>query len=159
VTPAKKFESDIVKHLRFLGGWAYKIPDVGPRSTGSGERFSVPRPFDIVASIKGQSIAIEAKYVSSVDRLDFDSVRPHQRAELSSFYKAGGIAGVLFRFSYPGHRCIVWMDIPGFIVLESFMLQQGKKSVRLCHLGDAIRVYSRMDEFVPSRRAEWILPI
>ena len=67
----------------------------------------------------GRAVAVEIKSCSS-GRLDFDVIKPHQRAELEELDRLGGLPLVLVIVGQVGHA-IPWADIRA-------ALAEGKKS-------------------------------
>ena len=75
----------IIKHsIERLGGWYYKPPDTGfvkkPEEGGEkeGNRFSPPRPLDIIGCLKGGVLLIEMKGFRGVCGLSYKHLRPSQ---------------------------------------------------------------------------------
>jgi hypothetical protein len=125
-------------HHWFPHGFFYKIPDVGGQG-GEGFRFSVNRPFDLIMSVDGLTVAVEAK-ACPTKTYNTRLLRDCQKKGLTDYARSGSPAYVLVksRHSVPARvlSCQVgteWVDqklgeenlvprLPGLIDLR-FMFQ------------------------------------
>jgi len=74
--------TEIVNSIKRMGYWAYKIPD--PSANSFGKVQATVRPFDIIASINGKSVAIETKIITTpYKKFSIDMLEPHQITNLS----------------------------------------------------------------------------
>ncbi len=98
----KVFNTEIKNSLVALGWWAYKIPDLpmGKDNAKKGKkkfkpiRFNLPKPFDIIATIDGLSVAIEGKMIKKFQAFGMRDLRESQIENLEKQIKAGGQAFV-----------------------------------------------------------------
>lgn len=85
-----EFNSEVVRSLKHLGYFAYKISDV------MGSRFTPEKPCDILAcDLKGRFIAIESKQIKSWKSLTGKMLRDNQIVTLDKSVKITGRAYVL----------------------------------------------------------------
>ena len=90
-----KFNAEIIKSIKLVGGWAYKIPDLpGP---------TTKKPFDIVGSLNGRPLAIEGKMMKNFSRFSKKEFRPHQLNCLIEFSVSGGLSFVFLNIRSPYH--------------------------------------------------------
>ena len=87
------FQAELLKSLRTQGCYAEKIPDA-PTSKMKGLRFTLPKPFDIFASVNGQFVAIECKQIKKFEAFGLSHMRPSQIEHLSKVIQKGGRAFV-----------------------------------------------------------------
>jgi len=100
-----QFNSEIVKSIESIKSddyWAYKIPDLpGP---------TTKKPFDIVASIGGKSVAIESKFLKDYKRFGREIFRPHQFQALTKFSLSGGRTFLFLNIRTPTHSEYGYMN-------------------------------------------------
>ncbi len=89
----KIFLTELGTTFREIGAFWYKIPDQ-PVFAGMKTRFNVPKPFDGIMVYKGQSIAIEAKYMPDYGAFGVQVLTESQRQGLREFCSAGGTSYV-----------------------------------------------------------------
>ena len=73
----KDFHPYIVKSLIRRGQWCYKLPD-----DMGGSKFSLKRPFDLIANIRSKSVAIEVKLIKGYKAFGLRHFQDHQPIEL-----------------------------------------------------------------------------
>jgi hypothetical protein len=71
------FNYEVVRSLKKLGCWAYKIPDF-PQSMVVGARFNPEKPCDIVAFVGKMGIGIEGKMIRKYESFGSRNLRPSQ---------------------------------------------------------------------------------
>jgi hypothetical protein len=88
------FNTEIVRSVNGMDGWAYKIPDM-PHFAGSLFRFDKEKPFDIVACLfGGEFIAIEGKQMKKYQAFGHRHMRDCQIKALDVIGRLGGAAYV-----------------------------------------------------------------
>lgn len=97
------FTTDVMKSLRRVGAWAYKIPDA-PSSKITGLRFTISKPCDIVACIDGKFIAIETKFKKKFAALSMRDMQDSQLVNLTNVLKNDGIALVFLGIKEKGKK-------------------------------------------------------
>ncbi|MBV6342414.1 hypothetical protein [Candidatus Magnetobacterium casense] len=85
------FQREVINSIKTLGGVAYKFPDAvrGEVDDGEGgkkQRFIPPKPFDIIACIGGESIAIECKMIKEVKAFPLKAFCSAKEAEKGVYY-------------------------------------------------------------------------
>ncbi|MCE3234036.1 MAG: hypothetical protein K0Q50_216 [Vampirovibrio sp.] len=97
------FCTEIVKSIRKIGGWAYKIPDMPYHAIRTqGVRFVGRKPFDIAACYEGQPLAIECKLYRDFKGFGLNQLRDEQIQALNDFWEAGGKALVFLNIRITG---------------------------------------------------------
>lgn len=90
-----KFTTEIVRSLRYHGGWAYKIPDAPiTKEILKITRFTAAKPSDIVACFDSLFVAIETKQLKKWKALSIRDFRPEQIEGLTNIVAHGGRAFV-----------------------------------------------------------------
>lgn len=89
----REFLTQLKHSFQSAGGYFFKIPDM-PHFPGAEFRFDLPKPFDAIAQIYGQAIAIEAKVIKKQKRIKWDILRDSQKEGLGAWSATGGKAFV-----------------------------------------------------------------
>jgi len=89
------FSTEIVRSLRYHGGWAYKIPDAPiTKEILKITRFTAAKPSDIVACFDSLFVAIETKQLKTWKALSIRDFRPEQIEGLTNIVAHKGRAFV-----------------------------------------------------------------
>lgn len=87
------FTTEVLRSLRALNFWAYKIPDTPiTKEILSVTRFTVAKPCDIIACRGGHLVAIETKQIRKWKPLSHRDFRPEQKNSLKSILDRKGSA-------------------------------------------------------------------
>lgn len=93
--------SEIVRSLKALGAWAYKIADFPTQKTMSLTRFTVTKPCDIIAGYRGYILPIEGKLIKKRGSFGMKDMRPAQVENLDKLIEAGCDAWVFLNLRVP----------------------------------------------------------
>jgi penicillin-binding protein-related factor A (putative recombinase) len=96
------FTTDVMRSLRRIGAWAYKIPDA-PSSKITGLRFTAAKPCDIVACVDGKFVAIETKFKKKFSAFSVRDMRESQLVNLTNILRDNGNAYVFLGIKEPCH--------------------------------------------------------
>jgi len=81
----------------FPNAHVFKIPDQ-PMFSGVESRFTLAKPYDLFALIKGKFFAFECKLMRTLTAFPFDRVAEHQLESLWEVKRAGGFAYVVINY-------------------------------------------------------------
>lgn len=85
-----KFTTEIVRSIRYHGGWAYKIPDAPiTKEILKITRFTNAKPCDIVVSYESKFIGVETKQFKEWKALSIRDFRPEQITGMDNIIKSG----------------------------------------------------------------------
>lgn len=76
------FQTEIVKSFKAEGHWAYKIPDAPTRKLMGQLRFAAEKPFDLIACVRRQALAVECKQMKSFEAF---GLRAMQESQVEAF--------------------------------------------------------------------------
>ena len=112
-----QFLTEMRKSFEAIGSFAYKIPDSG-NMVG---KFTLAKPFDMVAEVKGQLIGIEAKVQLNGKGWATNKVTDNQKLGLSKVEKYGNKSYVF----------LCWKPERGvyYFVMIPFRSIKGRKSI------------------------------
>lgn len=95
------FISELMRSFSTYGDiFMHKITDM-PHFKGMKTRFDRKKPFDMIGTIGGIPIAIEAKMIKKVKGFGFRDIKPHQIEALNDFHRAGGRSFVFLNVRQP----------------------------------------------------------
>ena len=89
------FLSEIKKAFKARGYHFFKIPDAPP---GLDTRFSVQKPYDVIAFAQGHGICLEGKSFDGLQAVPMRALRVNQVKGLDEAHKNGACAFVLAHF-------------------------------------------------------------
>lgn len=84
------FNTEIVRSLKALKIWSYKIADSPTSWTMKATRFTPDKPCDIIACVDGRFVAIESKQIKKFEAFGMRHLRDVQIANLDHVERCGG---------------------------------------------------------------------